>query len=188
MFCYDTDQCPPGLYEKRPRRLAAARRPAGRQCVSCARPEACSVAKYYSAGYDLCTLRITAHTHSYGKIFCRTLRQNIMQAVNAPFRARRTALACATFDRQSGPHHENPSCHILAESDMCHGKKSRSKILKVPCQVYISGSWVPKVPRQVYISGSWVPKVPRPVYISGSRVPKVPRQEYISGSWVPKVP
>ena len=28
--------------------------------------------------------------------------------------------------------------------DMCHGKKSRSKILKVPCQVYISGSWVPR--------------------------------------------
>ena len=40
---------------------------------------------------------------------------NIMQAANAPFRARRTALACSTFDRPSGPHHENPSCHILAE-------------------------------------------------------------------------
>ena len=87
-------------------------------------------------------------------------------------------------------------------SDMCHGKKSRSKILKVPHQVYNSGSWVPKVPRQVYISGSWVPKVPyqvyisgswvsrvpRPVYISGSKVPKVPRQVHIPGSWVPKVP
>ena len=43
---------------------------------------------------------------------------------------------------------------------MCHGEKSRSKILKVPHQVYNSESWVPKVPRQVYISGSWVPKVP----------------------------
>ena len=86
--------------------------------------------------------------------------------------------------------------------DMCHGKKSRSKILKVPHQVYNSGSWVPKVPRQVYISGSWVPKVPcqvyisgswvsrvpRPVYPSRSKVPKVPRQVYIPGSWVPKVP
>ena len=86
--------------------------------------------------------------------------------------------------------------------DMCHGQKSRSKILKVPHQVYNSGSWVPKVPRQVYISGSWVPKVqcqvyisgswvswvPRPVYPSGSKVPKVPRQVYIPGSWVPKVP
>ena len=38
-----------------------------------------------------------------------------MQAANAPFSARRTAIACATFDRQTGPHHENPSCHILAE-------------------------------------------------------------------------
>ena len=87
------------------------------------------------------------------------------------------------------------------QADMCHGKKSRSKILKVPHQVYNSGSWVPKVPRQVYISGSWVPKVPcqvhisgswdsrvpRPVYPSGSKVPKVPRQVYIPGSWVPKV-
>ena len=91
--------------------------------------------------------------------------------------------------------------HTL-QSDMCHGKKSRSKILKVPHQVYNSGPWVPKVPRQVYISGSWVPKVPcqvhisgsrvsrvpRPVYPSGSKVPKVPRQVYIPGSWVPKVP
>ena len=75
--------------------------------------------------------------------------------------------------------HRHQTCAIA--------KKSRSKILKVPCQVYISGSWVPKVPRQVYISGSWVPKVPRQVYISESWVPKVPRQVYISGSWVPKV-
>ena len=89
----------------------------------------------------------------------------------------------------------------MTSSYMCHGKKSRSKILKVPRQVYISGSWVPKVPRQVYISRSWVPnvacqvyisgfwvsKVPRPVYIPGSWVPNVPRQVYLSGSWVPKV-
>ena len=73
-------------------------------------------------------------------------------------------------------------------SDMCHGKKSRCKILKVPRQVYISGSWVPKVPRQVYISGSWVSKVPRQVYISGSWVPKVSCQVCISGSWVSRVP
>ena len=91
---------------------------------------------------------------------------------------------------------------LYSVTDMCHGKKSRSKILKVPHQVYNSGSWVPKVPRQVYISGSWVPKVPcqvynsgswvsrvpRPVYPSGSKVPKVPRQVYIPESWVPKVP
>ena len=91
---------------------------------------------------------------------------------------------------------------MVASPDMCHGKKSRSKILKVPHQVYNSGFWVPKVPRQVYISGSWVPKVPcqvyisgswvsrvpRPVYPSGSKVPKVPCQVYIPGSWVPKVP
>ena len=95
-----------------------------------------------------------------------------------------------------------PQPHPQSPADMCHDEKSRSKILKVPHQVYISGSWVPKVPRQVCISGSWVPKVPcqvyisgswvsrvpRPAYISGSRVPKVPRQVYISGSWVPKVP
>ena len=96
-------------------------------------------------------------------------------------------------------------CHFSItnlETEMCHDKKSRSKTLKVPRQVYISGSWVPKVLRQIYISGSWVPKVPcqvcisrswvsrvpRPVYISGSRVPKVPRQVHNSGSWVPKVP
>ena len=91
---------------------------------------------------------------------------------------------------------------VMWVPDMCHGEKSRFKILKVPRQVYNSGSWVPKVPRQVYISGSWVPKVPcqvyiseswvsrvpRPVYPSGSKVPKVPRQVYIPGSWVPKVP
>ena len=53
--------------------------------------------------------------------------------------------------------------HDSWRPDMCHGKKPRSKILKVPCQVYISGSWVPKGPRQVCISGSWVPKVPRQV-------------------------
>ena len=53
-------------------------------------------------------------------------------------------------------------------------KKSRTKILKVPHQVYNSGSWVPKVPRQVYISGSWVPKVPCQVHISGSGIPKIP--------------
>ena len=83
---------------------------------------------------------------------------------------------------------KSETCLHVLWPDMCHGKKSRSKILKVPRQVYISGSWVPKVPRQVYISGSWVSRVPRSIYISGSRVPKVPRQVYISGSWVPKVP
>ena len=59
-----------------------------------------------------------------------------------------------------------------ATPDMCQGNKSRSKILKVPCQVYISGSWIPKVPCQVYISGSWVSKVPCQVYISGSCFPR----------------
>ena len=91
---------------------------------------------------------------------------------------------------------------VLYPTDMCHGKKSRSKILKVPHQVYNSGSWVPKVPCQVCISGSWVPKVPcqvyisrswvsrvpRPVYPSGFKVPKVPPQVYIPGSRVPEVP
>ena len=43
------------------------------------------------------------------------------------------------------------STYICTSPDMCHGKKLRSKILKVPHQVYNSGSWVPKVPRQVYI-------------------------------------
>ena len=44
-------------------------------------------------------------------------------------------------------------------SDMCHGKKSRSNILKVPHQVNNSGSSPVRqgLPRQVYISGSWVP-------------------------------
>ena len=82
-------------------------------------------------------------------------------------------------------------CSVLLRSkaDMCHGKKSRSKILKVPHQVYNSGSWVPKVPRQVgIISGSWVPKVPCQVYILGSWVSRVPRPVYPSGSKVPKVP
>ena len=114
--------------------------------------------------------------------------RNVLEIIRKEWKNIGCRVSVPKFVDLGGRRHPVVNNFPLSHADMCHDKKSRSKILKVPRQVYVSGSWVPKVPCQVYISGSWVSGVPRPVYISGSRVPKVPRQVHNSGSWVPKVP